>query len=108
MKTEIIQALLDGKTVQYYHHCAENEWQDFNPSNIEKNFTKHASLFTDDDKFPYQWRIKPQPQSYRLAVITDDKRIKILAVNDIQDTENLRIKGWFFVKWLTDWTEYEV
>lgn len=109
MKTEIIQALLDGKTIQYNHY-ANDIWHDFNPSNIEENFTRCASLFTDDNKLPYQWRIKPQIQSYRLALIKNDKGSQVIAVNsnNINLAENLKAGGWIFVKWLTDWTDYGV
>ncbi len=56
----------------------------------------------------YDYRVKSKVKQYRLAVLLDcNKEPFVFTVNDIKSeipTENNVI----FVKWLTDWAEYEV
>lgn len=107
MKNEIIQALMEGKTVQYNHYCAENGWHDFNPSNINENFYKYASLFVDE--MPYIWRLKPENTMLyvRLALMRPAKDYCIIPVYTPED-ELIKSKSIYFVKWLTAWTTFEI
>lgn len=71
MKTEIIQAILDNKTVQYESRDYDNSgvliqvWKDLCVSDkmmIYCNAKAFANLFTDD-VFPL-WRIKSEDMQY--------------------------------------------
>lgn len=78
MKTDIIQALLAGKKVQFrglLGHKSDElfEWIDLD---VYAHAELYASLFTDDDS--YTWRIKPYERLFveldngKYTVIQDD------------------------------------
>lgn len=108
MKTEIIQALLNGKTVQLNIFDEDNNgsWVDLNTTDYSEFY---ASLFSDDN-YP-RWRIKPEiiSISVRLALMRSSEKIFYTeTVNSIDSSIELIKYSDYFIKWLTDWVIYEI
>ena len=111
MKTEIIQAILDNKPVQYKLWPGNSEWLDLNID--EANFHNSdlfASLF--NNIMSYNWRLKPEviQIQVKLALMQSSSGTGLytLAVNSSYDTIELEGNSSFFVKWLTDWITYTI
>ncbi len=107
MKNEIIQALMEGKQVQYNHFDSDYNWHDFNPKIINSDPNMLASLFIDE--MSYIWRLKPgnTTLNVRLALIRPAKKYDVIAVYTPEEELN-KSKSLYFVKWLTDWVTYEI
>ena len=101
MKKEIIQALLDGKTVQFNRYCQDTHWVDLDMSQPDfypsKNPRLYANLFTDDSA--YTWRIKPE--SIKLPT-------KTALMKNTNGYYCFVVNSPLFVKWLTDWIDYTI
>ena len=53
-----------------------------------------------------EYRIKPPAKKYRAALLKDDSEFYALAVNNQAYADIIGFRG-DFVRWLTDWVEYE-
>ena len=89
---DVIIAWAEGKDVQVWDKF-HGEW---------RNVDNDAVYFMAE----YKYRIKPITKKYRVALLKDSREFYALAVNsqDYADTMEQR-EG--FVRWLTDWVEYE-
>lgn len=111
MKTETIQALLAGKTVQvnsYPINIDSKQWIDLNPKNRE-HYHFYASLFTDNEEYPL-FRIKPEPRiiTYKLALLKNSEEgFWIFTVNSPEKAASLE-KEYNFIKWITNWKTYGI
>lgn len=87
---ELIKAWADGAEIQYYFHGEfQREWRD---CGREPSWGKYQ-----------EYRIKPITKKYRVVLHVDGPHV---ARNDVQG-DNLE-KSKHFIRWLTDWVEYEV
>jgi hypothetical protein len=92
---EVIKAWADGAEVQYYD-C--NKWWDWNTG-----WTAGvAPTFTAD----FKWRVKPIKRVCRIALLKDGPFL-VFSDTSVFDSA-LDVASPDFVKWLTDWIEYEV
>lgn len=110
MKTEIIQAILDNRPVQYKHWNSQDSWSDFSTENSDMYaIDLFASLF-NDIKIPYEWRIKPESKDVicKSALMNDGNSLYVLTVNTAEEAIELETNSTFFVKWLTHWITYTV
>ena len=103
MKKEIIQALLDGKTVQF--NTYPNVWEDLNPQDHPNIY---ASLFTDSS-YPI-FRIKPAIRKFRAktALMKNTNGYYCFVVNTPYMEKEIESTSEYFVNWLTDWVEYNI
>ena len=54
-----------------------------------------------------KYRIKPSPKKYRVALLRNrDEEPRALAANSQETADNLETMP-YFVRWLTDWIDYE-
>lgn len=97
-RIKIMQAFLDNKKIQHRHDNGEvgGLWYDGpGPKSPIPNFSL------------YEYRIKPEYKKYRVGLFME-KDYYTLTVSD-DGTANLReYKDPAFVKWLSNWVEYEV
>ena len=106
---EVIKAWADGKEVQWRYikhpnHCGLGQWHTYSP--------KYGTVYSHPAKsFNYEnaeWRIKPETKKYRVALLGfPDAPHRCVLVND-EDMMRSWEKEKCFVRWLTDWIEYEV
>ena len=91
---DVIIAWANGETVQV-RRPSTGEWQDL----------VYSGPILDDEEY----RIKPKPviRKYRVALISGVSRVYPSVVENKQQ-EITYEKDAFFVRWLTDWIEYEV
>lgn len=86
---DVIIAWAEGKDVQVWDECAKC-WCDI---------VKSIPFFMGD-----KYRIKPPAKKYRVALFNDYTRVYTADnMNDASSYEKERS----FVRWLTDWIEYE-
>ncbi len=108
MKTQIIQAILDHKPVQYKLWPGNSEWLDLNIN--ETNFHNSdlfASLF--NSIMSYNWRLKPEAKEIKVKLaLMKRSGFKVLAVNSYEEAMELEGNSSFFVRWLTDWITYKI
>lgn len=90
---EIITAIRDGKTIQYLDQTST--WVNCDD--------RHLPCF---DEFKY--RIKPKITCYKVALFKDGKDFcyPMLVTND-EVAERIENDDGAFVRWLTDWVEYD-
>ncbi len=87
---EILAALKDGKTIQVRRL---KDWHDIKIEN-------YIPKFND-----YEYRIKPDIKSYRIAIMTEnDNRIPIIVYSKELEDEVQRAPR--FVCWHTNWMDY--
>lgn len=55
----------------------------------------------------YEYRIKPPAKKYRVALFESDTSVYYTSTADTPEDANFYEKGRGFVRWLTDWVEYE-
>ncbi len=102
MKKETIQAILDGKTVQFNRCCADTHWYDL--GGIDDDPRLYASLFVDEGVYTnYVWRIKPEIKTIkvRIALVKNSNGFGTFVVNTFDKATALE-KEYSFVRWLTD------
>ena len=92
---DVIIAWAEGKDVQVWD-CDNQKWLDV---------TVEKPLFTWD-----KYRIKPPDKKYRVALLAlfeGDPSTYYTSTADTPEDANFYEKGRGFVRWLTDWIEYE-
>lgn len=105
MKTDIIQAIMNGKAVQFrfYVNGVMGDWVD-----LERT-TKHANLYLnlfDDATYP-EWRIKPERRQIKAKLaLMKQATFYIFAINTAEEAIELETNSTSFVEWLTDWITY--
>lgn len=92
---EILNALNTGKSVQYILPNSDI-WQDVP---VDSGLVP--------DFFENEYRIKPEPSYYRVGLFKNGDNYYIHAMNDKIGAEKTEKTDTSFVRWLTDWTEYE-
>ena len=55
----------------------------------------------------WEYRIKPPTKKYRVALFESDTAIYYTSTADTPEDANFYEKGRGFIRWLTDWIEYE-
>ena len=89
---DVIIAWAEGKDVQV--------WDDINDM--------WCDLTLKDPNFNSKnYRIKPTPKKYRVALFESDTSIYYTITADTPEDANFYEKGRDFIRWLTDWIEYE-
>ncbi len=108
MKTEILQAIMDNKTVQYKLWPGNTEWRDLDMSTADFYTSElFASLFNNITA--YIWRIKPEVTEIQAKLALMKKSgFYVLAVNTYEEAVELEENSSFFVKWLADWIDYKI
>lgn len=87
---DVIIAWAEGKDVQVWDRGPKH-WCDVKTS---------APIFVED----WEYRVKPPAKKYRVALFNDYTRVYTADnMNDASSYEKERS----FVRWLTDWVEYE-
>lgn len=90
---DVIIAWAEGKDVQVRAPLAIR-WSELS---IE------APHFYED----WEYRIKPPAKKYRVALFESDTSVYYTSTADTPEDANFYEKGRGFVRWLTDWVEYE-
>ena len=88
---DVIVAWAEGEDVQVWDEGAKC-WCDV---------VTAIPLFMGD-----KYRVKPPPKKYRVALFNDNGNIYTSAADTPEDAEFYE-KATGFVRWLTDWVEYE-
>ena len=86
---DVIIAWAEGKDVQIWDDGTKRWWGVTNPS------------FYEDRKY----RIKPPAKKYRVALFLDEAP-QAVAANSQVTADNFESRS-NFIRWLTDWIEYE-
>ena len=89
---DVIIAWAEGKDVQV--------WDDIN--NMWCDLTLEAPNFNSKN-----YRIKPPAKKYRVALFESDTSIYYTSTADTPEDADFYEKGRGFIRWLTDWVEYE-
>ena len=89
---DVIIAWAEGKDVQVWDSI-NKRWVDLVLAN--PNFRA--------DKY----RIKPPAKKYKVALFESDTSVYYTSTADTPEDANFYEKGRGFVRWLTDWVEYE-
>ena len=107
---EVLRALADGRTIQFYSP-AWGEWLDWENKIAHIN-PAHVNPVNNLDYY-YEWRIKPEVLKYRVAVLNcelhiDEKdKLYTDTVNTKQEERLMSLRP-DFVKWIhDDWQEIE-
>ena len=90
---DVIIAWAEGKAVQVRDE-GTSRWYD-----IKGKFP----LFNEDREH----RIKPPAKKYRVALFESDTSIYYTSTADTPEDADFYEKGRGFIRWLTDWIEYE-
>ena len=90
---DAIIAWAEGKDVQVWDNVI-NKWCD--PDSDDTCFMRG-----------HRYRIKPPAKKYRVALFESDAFIPYTSTADAPEDANLYEKGRGFIRWLTDWIEYE-
>ena len=90
---DVIIAWAEGKDVQVRDEGTKR-WFDVMPGN---------PIFSEDREY----RIKPPAEKYRVALFESDTSIYYTSTADTPEDADFYEKGRGFVRWLTDWIEYE-
>lgn len=88
---ELIKLWADGRQVQRYNFCAYGEWVD------EKYPTWGDDII---------YRLKPEKKKYRVAEFDDTSVYKTNTADNQYGEADLEARP-SFVRWLTDWVEYD-
>ena len=93
---EVIKAWADGKKIEF-RLTSSLEWMPYEGGALTPAFSDVA----------LEWRVRPPKPMYRVALLRDgDRDHTATADNDRQ--EAALEQSLHFVRWLTDWTEYDV
>lgn len=110
MKTEILQAIIDNKSVQYKLSGNNAKWHNFIKESYERTEV-YTSLFDACD-LVYEWRIKPETKEIqaKLALMRSSSGTGLytLALNSYEEAIELEENSTFFIKWLTDWIIFKI
>lgn len=90
---DVIIAWAEGKDVQVWDKL-HGEWGDV---------ATKSPTWRDD----WEYRIKPPAKKYRVALFESDTSIYYTSTADTPEDANFYEKGRGFIRWLTDWVEYE-
>ena len=90
---DVIIAWAEGKDVQVWDFT-QNEWGDV---------TTESPTWCEG----WKYRIKPPTKKCRVALFESDTSIYYTSTADTLEEANSHEKGGGFVRWLTDWIEYE-
>ena len=90
---DVIIAWAEGKDVQVWDFT-QNRWGDV---------TTESPTWCED----WKYRIKPPIKKCRVALFESDTSIYYTSTADTLEEANSYEKGRGFVRWLTDWIEYE-
>ena len=90
---DVIIAWAEGKDVQVWDFT-QNEWGDV---------TTESPTWCEG----WKYRIKPPTKKCRVALFESDTSIYYTSTADTPEDANSYEKGRGFVRWLTDWIEYE-
>ena len=90
---DVIIAWAEGKDVQVWDFT-QNEWGDV---------TTESPTWCEG----WKYRIKPSTKKCRVALFESDTSIYYTSTADTPEDANSYEKGRGFVRWLTDWIEYE-
>jgi hypothetical protein len=90
----IIQAFAAGKTVQYRHQDSfDSEWR-----TVDNPTWSNGHIY----------RIKPETRKFRVCLLRDPIRARAWLVNST-DLDVNKVESYpNFIRWLTDWVEYEI
>mgnify|MGYP001383625403 FL=1 len=88
---DVIIAWAEGKDVQVWD-SDNQKWLDV---------VAKVPTFTCDE-----YRIKPPAKKYRVALFEDDSESYVLAANNQASADVIEYRK-DFIRWLTDWIEYE-
>ena len=89
---DVIIAWAEGKDVQVWN-SVRNEWQE----------SSNPNWF-----FGYEYRIKPPANKYRVALFSNPNNGNVYtSTADAPGDANFYEKSMGFIRWLTDWIEYE-
>lgn len=86
---DVIIAWAEGKDVQVWDYG----WHDVTVETPNFRFEKY--------------RIKPPAKKYRVALFESDTSVYYTSTADTPEDANFYEKGRGFIRWLTDWVEYE-
>ena len=89
---DVIIAWAEGKDVQVRDEGTKR-WYDVVPGN---------PIFSEDREYS----IKPPSKKYRVALLKDDSESYALAANNQAYADIIEFRE-DFVRWLTDWVDYE-
>ena len=90
---DVIIAWAEGKDIQVWDEGTKR-WHD-----IGGKFP----LFNEDREH----RVKPPAKKYRVALFESDTSIYYTSTADTSEDADFYEKGRGFIRWLTDWIEYE-
>ncbi len=97
---DVIKAWADGEEIQH-RFSPEYAWRDWRQLDAIANF--------DEPKL--EWRVKPKTKKgqYRVAlfkypITLDNPCVEVCQITDMNSTWE---KDLYFIKWLTDWIDYE-
>ena len=89
---DVIIAWAEGKDVQVWDSI-NKRWVDL--------------VLADPNFRADKYRIKPPAKKYRVALFESDTSVYYTSTADTPEDANFYEKGSGFVRWLTDWIEYE-
>lgn len=89
----ILNALKTGKQVQFIQTYG-SRWLDF-PDNVVPDFSA------------FIYRIKPTMQKYRLGLFQETGQTSYVLAFNTDEIAHVAESNGDFIKWLTNWVEYE-
>lgn len=89
---DVIKAWADGAVVQFEDNGRWYDWR--------YEWSEYAPTFLVD----FCWRVKPEPKRFRVALYEDNELVCVKNECEAMEKE----QNTFFLRWLTDWIEYEV
>lgn len=92
---EVIKAWADGAIIQFRPQGTKWAWE--NCCNNNPNWLNN-----------YEYRVKPQTQKYRVGLFRINESHKTTCLFQQEASAQEAEKYHNFIKWLTDWIEYEV
>lgn len=92
----VIQAYVEGKPIQFKY--ADDDWAD-----LSEDSAPYSPAF---DSPRVHWRVKSKTKKFRVALLHNSN----MYYTTTQDENEISAADTnsHFVKWLTDWIEYEV
>jgi hypothetical protein len=88
---DVIMAWASGNLVQH-RQSQEKEWKDYPDTPISPGWQED-----------YEYRIKPATEEYRVYLTNSG----VVYICHSRDSEYVTQSSSIFLRWLTDWTEYE-
>lgn len=92
---EVIKAWADGKAIEFRAHGGE--WRLFYLSHRTPGFSNDG----------LEWRVRPPKPMYRVALMRESGRHRTATADNDGEAVTLE-HSLLFMRWLTDWTEYDV